>query len=198
MAGSEVGGHFGAAVAHLGDVDGDGLGDMAVGAPDSSSSWPGGGEVTVFAGATDLDTGAAPAVLAEIGSEWDDFDLGGYAYASDASGPKHAVGAVAGDLDGDGLADLVAGAVHASAGPVMRGGRAYVFYGRATGWESLLDATQADAGIAGVSVRDQLSAGMAIADLDGDAVDELIVGAYGSDATGDDAGSLYLFWGPTR
>jgi len=78
---------------------------------------------------------------------------------------------------------------------VMKGGRAYLFHGRETGWDTLLDATQADAGIAGIGVGDNLSAGAALPDLDGDGYPEVVVAAPYHDATGSDSGELYLFWG---
>ncbi len=196
--GTDTSERLGAAVGHLGDVDGDGIGDLAVGSPDSDLTWPDGGKITVLKGSADLDGGVVPAVLAEIGSEWDDFKLGGYTFSSYGGGPSNAAGVVGGDLDGDGLGDLVAGAVQAYIGPIMRGGRAYVFYGRAEGWDLLLDATMADGGVAGVSPDDYLGAGLATSDLDGDGIDELIVGAPYRDEAGGDSGAVYLFWGPTR
>ena len=196
--GTDTSEHLGDAVGHLGDVDGDGIGDMAVGSPDSDLTWPDGGKVTVLRGSLDIDTGAVPEVLAEIGSEWDDFKLGGFTFSSYGGGPSNAAGVVGGDLDGDGLGDLVAGAVQAYIGPIMRGGRTYVFYGRTEGWDLLLDASMADGGIAGVSPDDYLGAGIATSDLDGDGIDELIVGAPYRDEAGGDSGAVYLFWGPTR
>ena len=190
--------HLAAAVGHLGDVDGDGIGDLAVGSPDSDVTWPDGGKITVLKGSADIDTGAVPEVLAEIGSEWDDFKLGGYTFSSYGGGPSNAAGVIGGDLDGDGLSDLVAGAVQAYIGPIMRGGRSYVFYGRTEGWDLLLEASQADGGVAGVSPEDYLGAGMTTSDLDGDGIDDLIVGAPYRDHAGGDSGALYLFWGPTR
>jgi len=180
--GPESGEALGTSVAHVGDVDGDGIDDIAVGSPESDETWNDGGAVTLLKGSADIDTGVEPEVLARIGAEWDDFAFGD-------------VLAGAGDVDGDGLADLLVGAVYAYLGPVMKGGRAYLFTGRDSGWDTLLDATQADAGVAGIGVSDNLGHGLALADLDGDGLDEVIVGAPYRDSVSSDSGALYLFWG---
>jgi len=180
--GAESGADLGTAVAHVGDVDGDGLDDMAAGAPESDLTWSDGGSVTLLKGSADIDAGVPPEVLAEFGSEWDDF----------AFGERIAGG---GDVDGDGLDDLLVGAVYAYLGPVMKGGRAYLFTGRESGWDSLLDATQADAGIAGIGVSDNLGRSLALADLDGDSLHDLIIGSPYCDSMSSDSGEIYLFWG---
>ncbi len=180
--GMDAGEAMGTAIAIVGDVDGDGLTDFAAGSPESDMNWDDGGAVSIFAGSVDIDTGVEPLRLAQFGSEWDDFGFG-TTIAGNA------------DLDGDGLDDVLVGAVYAYLGPVMKGGRAYLFHGRETGWDTLLDATQADAGIAGIGVGDNLSAGAALPDLDGDGYPEVVVAAPYHDATGSDSGELYLFWG---
>lgn len=183
--GEESGESLGTSVVFLGDVDGDGLGDLAAGSPDGDVPWTDGGIVTLYAGTAGIDTGVAPEILARFGSEWDDFMFGG-ALAGNA------------DLDGDGLMDLLVGAHYAYLGPVMKGGRAYLFHGRTTGWDTLADATEADASVAGIGVGDNLGLGLALSDLDGDGFDEILLGAPYRDAMGSDSGELYLFWGPTR
>jgi hypothetical protein len=183
--GEEAGESLGTSVVFLGDVDGDGLGDLATGSPDGDVPWTDGGIVTLYSGTADIDAGVAPEILARFGSEWDDFMFGG---------------ALAGntDLDGDGLMDLVVGAHYAYLGPVMKGGRAYLFHGRTTGWDTLADATEADASVAGIGVGDNLGLGLTLSDLDGDGFDEVLLGAPYRDAMGSDSGELYLFWGPSR
>jgi FG-GAP repeat len=183
--GADVGEELGTAVAFLGDVDGDGIGDLAAGSPDSSLTWPNGGALTVLRGSDAIDAGTAPEVLVVIGSEWDDFLFGGAISR-------------AGDTDGDGLGELWVGGSFAYAGPIMKGGRGYLLHGRDSGWESLVDATDADAGVAGIGVGDNAGTGLAMGDLNGDGVDELLLGSPYRDSTGSDSGQIYLFWGPTR
>jgi len=185
VGGDEYGMNLAAAVRHLGDIDGDGLGDLALGAPDGDLTWEDGGVVVVLAGAAEIDAGTPPVPLATFGSEWDDFRFGGHL-------------ANAGDLDGDGLGDLLVGATWAYLGPIMKGGRAYLFHGREAGWDTLVDGTDADAGVAGIVPNDNLGQGLALSDLDGDGADELLVGAPFHEATGVYSGEVYLFWGPSR
>jgi len=106
----EEGGELGASVAAVGDVDGDGFGDLVAGAPHEDSDlamdqgtvrvWPGGA--------------AGPATepgIVLFGPQW----LGGF---GQSVGP-------AGDVNGDGFADVVVGAPFVGA---PQGG-AYVFLG---------------------------------------------------------------------
>jgi len=183
--GTDVNEHLGEAVAYAGDVDGDGIDDIVAGASENEITWPDGGAVYLFKGSADVGAGTPPVLLAQIGSEWDDFVFGGTL-------------AGRGDVDGDGLNDLVVGATEAYLGPIMKGGRTYLFYGRETGWGDLVDATDAAASIAGIGVGDKLSYGLALGDLDGDGVDDIVTGAPYNDTMGTYAGETYLFWGPTR
>jgi hypothetical protein len=96
--GAVGGGLFGSSVAGLGDVDGDGSGDFAAGAPGA----PPGGSALVYSGAT----GALLLVHQGLPGE-----LAGFAVAS------------AGDTDGDAVPDLLVGAPGADGGT----GRVRVF-----------------------------------------------------------------------
>ena len=143
--GAAAGDEFGAAVAGAGDVDGDGVPDVMVGAPRSAAA---AGAALVFSGADGslLHTFTGSAAGDELG---------------------RAV-AGAGDVNGDGFADLIVGAPHADpAGPDS--GAALVYSGADGSLLHAFSGSQADA-----------QAGTAVAmlgDVDGDAHDDVVVSA---------------------
>ncbi len=109
-----AGGIFGYAVAGPGDVDGDGLDDLAVGAPFARGAGGGLGRAYVVAGTR---TRIGRASVATLGERLTTVD---------GAGSSAGVGvalAPAGDLDGDGRADLLAGA--ATSGDDEPGGVAW-------------------------------------------------------------------------
>ncbi len=99
-----------------------------------------------------------------------------------------------GDMDGDGASELAVSATGADNG-VTNAGSVYVFRGPATDAATLDDAMSRLTGQRNHSeFGDRLAAG---GDLDGDGVRDLVVGAHGDPAGGEDAGAVYVFRGPT-
>lgn len=187
-AGSETGYSVGAA----GDVNGDGRPDMLVGARGAAAAGSGraeAGAVYVVFGRTER----APVDLANLGSGG--FRIDG-AVAGDGAGSAVAS---AGDLNGDGLADVLVGAPQADRSADARdAGAAYVVFGKASP-DPVDLAALGPAGyrVGGVAAGD--SAGFAVSsagDLNGDGTRELIVGAPRA-SVGDrtHAGSAYVVFG---
>ncbi|MEL6614949.1 MAG: FG-GAP-like repeat-containing protein, partial [Bacteroidota bacterium] len=166
LSGGSGGAFFGTSVSGAGDVNGDGFDDFVVGAPEIVAN-----EVYVFFGGLVLD---ATADLTFGGQ--DTFDDFGASVAG------------AGDLNGDGYADILVGApVNGAAGP--NAGRAYVFFGgpSADALPDIVLSPEADSGFFGGSVA---GAG----DLDGDGLPDVAVGAaFFNTANGSDTGAVFVY-----
>jgi len=107
-----------------------------------------------------------------------------------ASGDRFGISvASAGDVNGDGFADVIVGAWANDAGGADAG-RAYVYFGGPAA-----DATP-DLALTGAAANDSFGYSVASAgDVNGDGFADLLVGAYGSDAGGADAGRAYVYFG---
>jgi hypothetical protein len=161
-------------VAWLGDLDGDGWGELAIGEPGETTP----GFVHIVRGPI-----VASASLDEVGEEW----------TGVASGDGAGVDvAAAGDVTGDGLRDLVVGAYRVAGTFTSDAGAAYVLAGPSTGPGSLAGAACRITGdVTSLLLGTAVTGG---ADLDGDGVSDLLVG---SDTDGgEDWGGVYVFRGP--
>src|SRR5205823_7713383 len=107
--------------------------------------------------------------------------------------------ASAGDVNGDGFADLIVGANGAD--PNGSGsGASYVVFGQATGFAANLDLSSLDGTngfkLNGVAGRDDSGRSVASAgDVNGDGFDDLIVGALVADPHGTASGASYVVFG---
>ena len=152
LTGEEQGSYFGESVAPAGDVNGDGYADVVIGAWGYSSLT---GRAYVYLGEADGLRSTPATTLTGVASG----DRFGYSVAA------------AGDLNGDGYADVVVGAW----GDTSNTGRAYVYLGGASGL-----ATPAATTLTGAAAGDQLGASVATAgDVNGDGYADLVVGAIG-------------------
>jgi hypothetical protein len=191
MDGLNVGGYLGVSVSTAGDINGDSKADLVLGAFYAS---PGG-----------RSSAGIVYVLLGQGSGWPArFDLttlnGSNGFAINGVNTGDALGVsvnTAGDINDDGLADLVLGALLASPDGRSSAGMVYVIFGKNSVWPSQFDLTTLNGGN-GFAVKgfagDQLGYSVSTAgDINGDGTDDLALGApaanYGR------GGTTYVLFG---
>ncbi len=178
---------FGFNVTYLGDINGDGYYDVAVGAPYNDSadgSRADCGAVYIFFGYPSMDL--------YHGKNIDVARANVSIYGANAGDHFGWSVADAGDLNGDGYDDMIVGAPDALTGVTERNGSAYVFYGKLT-WSSLWDlsTTGADVTIIGENNGDEFGASVSgVLNISRDGGVDFIVGAPGYE---NDRGKVYVY-----
>ena len=191
ITGADAGDYFGTAVSSAGDINGDGLDDLLIGAPNAEGAAGNGGtpgRSFVIYGRTG---GFGPSVdLGAVRS-----GTGGFVvYGRDGNIQSGTAVAAAGDINGDGFADLIIGGP-AGTGPSGNrpfSGESYVVYGSAEGFGAGIDmaAIAAGAGGGGFVIHGQDAgdqSGTAVSgagDLNGDGFDDIIIGAPTANGVG--------------
>lgn len=176
--GAQEEGQFGHAVADAGDIDGDGISDLLIGAPQEDVNATDAGRAYVLSGADGSE-------LLTLTSDNEQSE-GEFGYSVDGVG----------DINGDGVPDFVVGAHRENVNTEDQGsdsGRAYLISG-ADGsiLHTLVSPNFDQAGHFGYAVA-------GVGDTDGDDVPDVLVGAenedYGTDYDDIEVGRAYLFSG---
>ena len=181
---------FGFALA-AGDFTGDGLADLAIGAPlDSAGTVAGAGTLTVLHGAT--------AGLSHTGGQLFTQDTPGVPDTAEAH-DGWAESLAAGDITGDGKADLVVGDPGEAVGTVLSAGSVTVLPGAAAGLTATgsQEFDQDTAGVPGVAEQaDFFGLAVSAGDYNGDGHADVAVGAPGEAiGTTSGAGSVTVLGG---
>jgi FG-GAP repeat/Putative Ig domain len=187
--GAGAGDQAGTAVAPAGDVNGDGRKDVVIGAPgaDDNGRQDSGTAYVVFGA-------ASPA-------EIDLATLGGHGFRIDGAGAGDRTGrsvAAAGDINGDGRADLLVGAHGADPQGRSNAGSAYVVFGKSSS-ASVDLAALGDRGFRIEGARASERDGWTVApagDVNGDGRADVLVGALFADYNlRESSGSAYVVFG---
>lgn len=190
--GEERGDRAGVDVSSAGDVNADGIDDLVLAASPRFTS----AAYVVFGSAEDV---ANPIDLADIAA-----GRGGFKIQSETvlGGSFGLTVSAAGDINNDGIDDLILGDENAGRpdNDYLQGA-AYVVFGRAAGFGSPVDLDAIAAGTGGFKILGENEfdlAGRSVSaagDVDGDGIDDLIVGSPRNDRGGNDAGAAYVVFG---
>jgi hypothetical protein len=165
MTGESAGGYFGYSVSGAGDVNNDGYDDVIVGAYHSFYF----GQAYVYYGGSSMDNTADVTMMGEAPAAH-------LKFGSSVSG--------AGDVNGDGYDDVIVGDDWYSSS-TGHTGRAYVYYGGSS-MDNIVDVT-----MTGESTNNYFGYPVSGAgDVNGDGIDDVIVGAYGYNGSN---GKAYIY-----
>ena len=170
----QVGSNFGSSVSSAGDVNGDGYSDVIVGAPDYDNGKITGGRAFVFHGSA-----SGLSIAANWTAENNQFESKFGASVS-----------TAGDVNGDGYADVIVGAEWFGNGQTQEG-KAYVFHGSASGISAAANWT-AESNQANANFGKSVSTA---GDVNGDGYSDVIVGAENFDNGQSNEGGTFVYYG---
>ncbi|MFO0142949.1 MAG: integrin alpha, partial [Aphanizomenon sp.] len=198
--GAKAGDESGRSVSNIGDINGDGVDDLAIGAPGGIGNSL--GSAYVIFGSEESDYFNNPIELSNLDGKG--FEIQG----SELFTNRNAGWAIsaAGDINGDGIKDLLIGASNPGNNESGTIGESYVIFGKEN-FDSTLNIDGPNFGNDGLIIYsynednpndDNNSLGYSVSDagdINGDGIDDLIIGAPYADPNGNNSGSSYVIYG---
>ncbi len=190
--------HSGFSVSTAGDVNGDGLDDLLIGADSANVAGSQRGQTYLVYGRLGSNWLSGSINLAELGDA-----VAGATFNGSADYDHSGISiSTAGDVNGDGLDDLLIGADSADAAGTDRG-ETYLVYGQPissmlSGPLDLADVGGTVAGATFHGIGDYDNSGISVSgvgDVNGDGLDDLLIGADFANASGTSGGQSYLVYG---
>ena len=187
--------YSGRSVSYAGDINGDGIDDVIIGAnkADPNGNSNAGSSYVVFGSANGL---PHPLNLSSLNGT-NGFVINGV-NEDDQSGISVSY---AGDFNGDGIDDLIIGAGNADPNGINLAGSSYVVFGKTSGFPSQFNLSSIN-GFNGIVINGKGSgdkSGRSVSyagDVNGDGIDDLIIGADSAQPNGIiNAGSSYVVFG---
>ncbi len=184
----------GGSVSGVGDINGDGVDDLVIGASRADPNGNNSGEAYVVFGGGDIGVNGVIDLSGLDGNNG--FVLNGIS-AEDFFGQSVSA---AGDVNGDGVIDLIFGASGGDNNGSDSGESYVVFGGSDVGSSGVVELSNLDGSdgfvLNGIDEEDFSGASVSGAgDFNGDGVDDLIIGAPGANPNGDFTGETYVVYG---
>ena len=186
---------------NIGDIDGDGLDDLVVGAPGTGFSTH---DIMINQGVT-----AGQGMISRMGifygpltssQEKIEFDQADYIIKAPGENEGEYFGGAldVGDADGDGANDLAIGGMGIVVGSRLSTGQVAIIKGplNRDQSESAKIGSEADTIVSGEAVMERLGSAVAIGDINGDGIADLILGANAADSlNGEETGTVSIMFG---
>ncbi len=198
LQGKNPGDNSGFAVSGVGDVNGDGIADAAIGAPNAGP--PGksdAGETHVVFGSRNSTWGGGSLNLTDV-----EDGVRGFRLLGKNAGDKSGSSISKGDVNGDGIGDVIVGAPGVSAGA---GETSVVFGSRNSTWNggsvNLTDVTDGvrGVGLPGEAAIDNSGTSVSTGDFNRDGLSDVVIGAYAATFSGKSfVGKGYVVFGSNR